>query len=81
VKHKGKKMNVSKLVITPVCASAKKLTFKSPTVERAHTLITERLNSSTSFYNNNVPPKCPKWLKGLVNPKAYVGNDDYLKFL
>lgn len=65
-------MNISKLTITPLVSKAESIVIKKPNSETAAMLIKEKLTSQYGF-QKPIRPKMPKFLKGFVNPKTYVG--------
>lgn len=73
-------MNITKLTLTPIVSQAKKVVIKTPDSQTAGLLINERLAIPAGIYEtpNNIK-KIPSFLKGLVNPKTYVGSADRLK--
>lgn len=65
-------MNISKLILTPLVSKTTSIVIKKPSPETAAMLINEKLTSRYGF-QKPIRPKMPKFLKGFVNPKTYVG--------
>lgn len=76
-------MNIQKLTITPLEKGVSAYITQNPTTESAGRLISERLLSSSGYYNTEKPAralrKIPKWMKGFVNPEALVVKDRKFK--
>jgi len=69
-------MDIKKLTIAPIVRGARSIIINEPSPQRAAMLIKESFESSrTAFGVKSMPvKKLPKALKGLVNPKTWVGS-------
>lgn len=65
-------MNISKLTITPIMSKTSSIVIKNPSSEIAEIFIKEKLTSNYGFQKPK-RPKMPKFLKGFMNPKTYIG--------
>jgi hypothetical protein len=62
-------MEVNKLVITPIVRGGKGIVMKNLDSTSAQKFITERMDSSVGFFEQQkVPRKLPAWLRKFLNP-------------